>query len=228
MAHSFLDELPSGTADALLAGARRLVLEKGSWLFHEGDEAYEAFLLTDGLMKLLKVAPDGTQTLIGVRGPGALLGEISLIDGLERSTGALAAVSSTFLVVKRDRLAEVMDEDPTLSHTILSMLCRRLRASDDHILELARGDVSGLVAQGLLELATAPAFGAARDVGESIVIRLPLSQHELAAWAGVSPRSAAGALQRLRDEGVIDTGRMQIVVHDVDRLRIAAATSAAS
>ena len=225
MALSFIDELPPGTADALLAGSRNVVIERGSWLFHEGDPSHDAFLVTDGIVKILKVAPDGTQALLAMRCTGALIGELSLMSDTDRTAGALAAVTSHFLAVRQERILELMDTDPIVARTIIRTLSNRLDEASSHILELAGRDVAELVARRILELAVAPGFRAVRRGTEPIHIQLPLSQHELGAWAGVSPRAAAGAIGKMRERGIIETARMEMTILDLEGLRQQAGVS---
>ena len=56
-----------------------------------------------------------------------------------------------------------------------------------------------------------------------IEIALPLSQEELAAWAGASREAVSKALQLLRSLGIVETGRRRITVLDIDALRRRAA-----
>ena len=49
-------------------------------------------------------------------------------------------------------------------------------------------------------------------------IRLPLSQEELAGWAGASREAVVKALRKLRARGWIETGRREIRVLDLPAL----------
>lgn len=73
----------------------------------------------------------------------------------------------------------------------------------------------GRLAARLVELAER--YGEVSDAG--IVIGVPLSQEELAAWVGASHAGVAKALQTLRELGWIGTQRRRIVVHDLEALR---------
>ena len=47
----------------------------------------------------------------------------------------------------------------------------------------------------------------------------PLSQQDLADWAGVSRDGVVRALTALRADSVVDTGRRRFVINDAPRLR---------
>ena len=55
---------------------------------------------------------------------------------------------------------------------------------------------------------------------DGIRIALPISQQELAGWVGVSREAANKALHRLRDRGLVSLDRRQLVVVDLDALRL--------
>lgn len=76
--------------------------------------------------------------------------------------------------------------------------------------------------------ATATAAGALdaehpeSEVGGAIEVRTGLTQQDLADWIGVSRDAVVIALRRLRDAGVLETGRLKITLHDLEVLRTAA------
>jgi CRP/FNR family cyclic AMP-dependent transcriptional regulator len=76
------------------------------------------------------------------------------------------------------------------------------------------------VARRLIELAER--FGEPADGG--VLITLPISQEELASWAGASREATSKALRDLRELGCVETRRRNITVRDVDALSRVAGT----
>ena len=68
-------------------------------------------------------------------------------------------------------------------------------------------------------LALVDCFGIEDDDG--ILIDLSLTHEDLASMVGVSRQFANGALNNIKNAGIIDLGNRRIVVTDVDRLRAA-------
>jgi CRP-like cAMP-binding protein len=216
---SFFARLAPASAEALCADLRISILDAGTWVFREGEPAIEAYLVRRGLMKMVKVGVDGTAVLLGLPGPGDLVGVHAVIDGIPRTAGVRTIYESEIVVVPRDRLREVIGDNPDVALTLLAELSLQLHQALEHILDLSASSATSLVIGRLVELATDETFSSIRrPEGTSMIIDLPLSQADLAAWAGVSHRSAASALGVLRRSGLVSTSRMRIEIHDLDAL----------
>src|SRR5690349_6818347 len=86
---------PAATATGHLATAlkehgsvRRY--RRGEALFSEGDIADRVFMLESGWVIVRSAAIDGDDVVLGLRGPGEILGELSVLDGKPRSATAIA------------------------------------------------------------------------------------------------------------------------------------------
>ena len=219
MAGAFLNAIEPTTAAALLADSVQRTMPRNGWLFHEGDGSLDAFVIDTGLLKLFKTTLDGSQALVALRGPGEIVGELGAMDGQPRLLSAVAAVESQVTVIPGARLVELIHDRPEFAMMMMSNLTHLLRQSAAHILALSSGDALALVARRLLQLVDDPAYGAVRsERAGTTVIDMPLSQQEVAAWAGVSLRSAAAVLKQLRDDAIVSTSRLQLEVHDRDEL----------
>lgn len=207
------------TWSRLLPSQPRRSVPAGRWLFREADAPRDAHLLHSGLVKLVKLTPSGEELLVELRGPGDLVGGLSTIDGLPRLTGAATLTSTEMTTVRRDRFVALVRQDADSAMAMLRDLSRDLRVTVRRLVDRSAGDALALVAARLLELVAHEMFAPFRVViGRTTVIDLPVSQRDVASWAGVSPRSMAVALHQLRDEGIISTSRLHLEVHDAQAL----------
>ncbi len=215
---------PDGAADSetltiLLSERPRRRFETGSHLFHEGEPPVEAFFIYRGLVKLVKTAEDGTESLLEFRGPGAFVGERSVVDGLPRMTSGVAAISTSVATVPRDQFLACIESDTNLALTMLATFAGCVRSAVGHLLDLRAGNAESLVATRLVQLAQDPTFESVRvDRGGTIEIEMPMTQAELASWAGISHRSAANVLQQFRDDSIISTSRFQLEIRNPTEL----------
>jgi CRP-like cAMP-binding protein len=214
----FLDLLDDDDRRELEARAGRRRFKPGQSLTHEGAPGAEVLILLSGRAKVSIDTSDGREVVLTFAGPGHLIGEFAVIDSAARSgttqalepCEALALSSADFLALL---------ERPGISRALLRNLVRRFRDADRIRIEFASAQTLGRVAARLLELAER--HGEPDEDG--IAITLPISQEELAGWAGASREAAAKALQTLRELELVRTERRRIVILDEDGLRRVAA-----
>lgn len=210
---------PRAGSEDRLAGALRgeghsRRFQRGQVLFTEGDRAERVFLIEQGWVMLSCSAPGGREIVLGLRGPGSVIGELSALDGEPRSATALAVEDVAAVVAPGAVLTRAL-KDVETAEELIRLLAGRLRDADRKRLEFAALDTLGRVAWRVLELGEQ--FG--RTTGDGVAIELPLSQEQLASWCGASRESTVKALASLRSLGTVSTGRRSIVIRDVEALR---------
>lgn len=211
----FLDALTQPEADDLHAAGRRRAYGANVTLFHQGDDAGPVLVLLAGRAKVVALASAGREVIVAVRGPGDLLGELSVFDGEPRSATVSTLEPVEALLVPGSAFAAFLERRPRVALVILRMVAGRLRYADAQQAEFATHDVVGRVARRLVELCER--FGESGE--ERIEIELPLSQEELAAWTGASREAVSKALQLLRSLRIVETRRRHLAVLDLQALR---------
>jgi len=206
----FLGGLGANQRDAITSQASLRRLGRGGKLFLQGDRASDVFIVSTGILKLTVSASDGREMLIGVRGPGDLVGHMELFDQGTRFAGAFALVNRTEVwVLNRRTFEELIRTDPIVNAAVFDELVTKLRLSAFRQLELAVDDVTGRVVRRLLELSNR--FGEAAP-GGTVSLRSPVTQQEIAQWAGVSRQAVVKELRVLRDSGVITTSGSKFTI----------------
>jgi CRP/FNR family cyclic AMP-dependent transcriptional regulator len=202
-------------AGLLRARATPRSYARGQALMHVGQVPREVLVLLSGRVKVSATTPAGRTVLLAFRGPGDLVGELSALDDEPRSASIVALDPVDALVVPAEHFRAFLHERPDAAVALLRELSTRLRDADAKRVQLAAYTTVGRVAFCLLELCER--FG--RDDDGAVDILLPLSQDELASWAGASLESVGRALQTMRKVGWIETSRRAIRVLDTDALR---------
>lgn len=190
--------------------------QRGEVIFHEGDKSDSVIALQAGRVKASCHTVGGSEIVLAVRGPGALLGELSAVDGEPRSATLQALDPLTARVMPLAAFEAYLLSHSRVTYLLMRMLSERLRDADRKRIEFGAQDSTGRVAARLVELAER--FGAPNGDGE-IKIALPLSQDELAGWIGASREAVSKALGVLRSAGWIRTSRLSVVVLDLAALR---------
>ncbi len=191
---------------------------RGEVIFSEGDVGERLFVLERGWVLIRSSGPDGRDVVLGLRGPGEVLGELSVLDGKPRSATAVAADDAELVVTPAAALQRTLEGDHQATRELLIIIADRLREADRRRLEYTTLDTLARVATRLLELTER--FG--EPAPDGIHIELPLVQEDLARWCGASRESTVKALRTLRGLGVVTTARRNVTVHDERGLRRAA------
>jgi CRP/FNR family transcriptional regulator, cyclic AMP receptor protein len=197
---SLLAALPPELSQSLFAKARPLSLKADQTLFVAGDEGDGCYRVEEGLLKASIAAPAGGERILAVLGPGAVVGELSMIDGGPRSASVTALRDSKLSFVGRTAFEAFGQSRPDLYRHVATLLARRLRDTDDALVATNFLSVKGRVARALLSLADA--FG--RDVGQGqTLIRQKVSQSDLAAMAGIARENVSRVLHEWETRSLV-------------------------
>ncbi|MEV8397245.1 Crp/Fnr family transcriptional regulator [Streptomyces niveus] len=200
-------------------GAIRTFRER-SVMLRQGSAGTHLLALTGGLAKVVCREPGGVVTWLAFRGPGDLLGEVSVFNGTPRTAEVVSLTPCTAVVLEAERFRRFV-ERRGLVMDLMRQTLSRLRESDAHRTELLTLPVVVRLARALLRLVELTAPGP-----ESDVVRLTgLSQEEIAQAIGVTRNAAITGLQRLRESGAVETARRAIVIKDMKLLRDWATTA---
>lgn len=121
--------------------------EPDDTIIREGATDDFMLFIMDGEINIMKTDAQGERRSMTSVGPGATLGEMSMIDGEPRFATCVADDTTTFSVFKRDSMVRIIMEEPALGAKILvklvALLSQRLRDTSSnllHCLERSRSD----------------------------------------------------------------------------------------
>ena len=214
MAESFLERLTADEITDLRSRAITRHFARGATIMHQGEAPGRVVIIERGRAKVTAITEDGTEIVLAFRQPGDLLGELSALGGEQRLATVRALEDLDALAIAAGDFDAFLEEHPRVALVILRVVIQRLRAADRQQVEFAAHHTLARVASRLLELADR--FGEPSDDG--VLITLPISQEELASWAGASREATSKALRDLRELGCVETRRRNITVRDVEAL----------
>lgn len=107
-------------------------------IIREGEVDDYLILIVDGRVEISKADSQGELRPMTIVGPGATLGEMSMIDGEPRFATCVALEPTTFAVLSRSSMVKIIIEEPALGSKILiklvTLLSQRLRATSSNLL----------------------------------------------------------------------------------------------
>lgn len=202
-ADSLFAGLSADDWEALAARAVRLNFTRGKELLAQGERGDRLLILLEGTARVVMLTANGREIVLAYAEPGAVLGEIALLDGGERTASVMATSDGTALQLGRNALKDFVAQYPEFGWQMMRQLAHRLRTANQTI-ESDRAYASGpRLARYLRRLI--------RDDGDRV--KLELSQTELGNFAGMSREHINRQLKHWEEAGVItlEQGRVRVL-----------------
>jgi len=159
--------LPEGLVLQLFEGSTSGKAAAGSALFSEGEEGDGLYVIDKGLLKIVVRSAAGEERIVTVLGPGAIVGELAIIDGLPRSASAVVMQDCEFRFVNRTAFVTFTAMHPNFYREMVKILSIRLREADKELAASTFLSGRGRLARALIELAEH--FGQAGTNGSVIL-----------------------------------------------------------
>jgi CRP/FNR family cyclic AMP-dependent transcriptional regulator len=183
-------------------------------VFHEGDTGDACYIVKEGSCRVTREHPDGRAITLATLGPGAIFGELAMLDGERRSASVEATENTELLALPASDMRNLIREHPGMAEKLVVALTRRLREANERIsrqsFQTVPSRVAGVLNQLLAEETVTPL------VRDGVTIRL--RQADLAQLAGTSRESVSRFLATLERAGVVRVGRGLVTVLEPERL----------
>jgi CRP/FNR family transcriptional regulator, cyclic AMP receptor protein len=130
--------LDDQAATELRSLLREKVVPQNTALFHQGDKGNAMYLIESGRVRISIRDEDEHELTLAELAQGDFFGEMSIIDGRQRSADARVLEDARLAVLPRDDFLRFVRTKPDVALEMLSALTDRLRRTD----ELLRSRVS--------------------------------------------------------------------------------------
>lgn len=183
-------------------------------VFHKGDSGDQMFALIEGTLRISTVSDEGKEVIFGFIEAGGTFGEISLLDGSERTATVTAVTKCRLLVIYRRDFIPFLRAEPDVAINLLEMLSRQLRMTDEMYEDSLFLSMEARLAKRLLALASQ--YGT--ETGRGVRIGLKLSQSELGNLVGTSRESVNKQMRAWELDGLVTIDQGYVVISDSDRV----------
>jgi sigma-B regulation protein RsbU (phosphoserine phosphatase) len=124
--------LPDEEIDLLASSLREVDYPQGEVLFFEGDKAERFYMILEGEVDILKALGSPEERLLGTRGAGSFLGEMSLFsEDQKRSATVRANTPLRMLEMTSTEFDELLHGVPNLAYELMRVLSSRLREAEN-------------------------------------------------------------------------------------------------
>ncbi|CUS89387.1 CRP/FNR family transcriptional regulator, anaerobic regulatory protein [Candidatus Kryptonium thompsonii] len=212
---SIFEELPERDLARIASLGTRKIFSKGSVILMEDEIGSALFIIIDGKVKVSRLDETGKEVILSILGPGEVFGEMSLLDGMQRSATVSALTDTEVLIIYRDDFLNLLNKHPQIAISLLKELTQRLRKADMQIKSLSLKDAQGRV--GCVLIMLADDFGKMYK-GHVIVEGLP-TQQDLANMAGTLRETVSRILSKFEKMGLIKIEGRNLIILEYEKMK---------
>lgn len=181
-------------------------------LINEGEEATSLFYIIGGSVSVFIKDQEGKEMLLTNLGQGEFVGEMSLFEErpIPRTAWVRTRGTCEIAEISYKRFKQLVHINPDILIYLATQMARRLRMTSRQVSNLAFLDVTGRIAQTLMNLSKLPD---AMTHPEGMQIKI--TRQEIGQMVGCSRETVGRVLKMLEDDGLISAHGKTIVVYGV-------------
>ncbi len=202
--------------DLLGLSNHQFSIDKGSFLFQEGMDAEEIFLVLSGKIVITKSTPEGREFSLRICSENDICGELILfLDDAKHMFSGKAMEKSTVAAISKHTIETEITKNNALAVDLLKWMTDNSRKIQLKFRDLILHGKKGALYSTLIRLSNS--FGVNRSDG--ILIDCAVTNQELANFCGTSRESINRILNELKRNSIISSYKGKIIIHDIHYLR---------
>lgn len=207
---------PARINELLSLATHRLTVEKGRFLFQEGMDADEIYLVLSGKIVITKLSLEGREFSLRICGENDICGELILfVDHPKFFFNGKVIEDTEVAVIKKDTIETAISKNNNLAIELLKLITNNSRKVQLKFRDLVLNGKKGALYSTLIRLANS--YGV--KTAKGILIDWPFTNQELANFCGTSRESINRILNDLKRDSIISSSKGKIILHDLNFLR---------
>ena len=187
-------------------------LDKGQYLFHEGDPAAGFYIVQKGAVNVHRVSAAGKEQVIHVFRAGESFAEVALASEAGYPADARALESTQVLLVQKEGILALLRRQPELALRMLGSMSSHLRVLVGQLEDLTLKNVETRLAHWLLKRCPN------RLSSEPLRIDLTMTKRVLAAELGTVSETLSRTLAKFRRQKLVQVKGKAVIVLSPARL----------
>jgi CRP/FNR family transcriptional regulator, cyclic AMP receptor protein len=214
-APELLARLTPDERECLIGASALLRFRVGQNLFRQGEAHTGMFVVVSGEVRSYHTGPSGREITLAYWSAGNFVGGPAVFSGGAHVWSGEAMRATQALHVRGAELRRLLPECPNLAIALVEALEHKGQCYSATIHMLGTRSASERLAQMLLVLAERDG----RRTTRGVAISRTLTYDDLAKMVGATRQWVTTTLERLAEQGMIDSDRKRIVIIDAGRLR---------
>lgn len=203
-------------SELIKASERIIKIKKGTFLFREGQEAKEMFVILSGKVQISKMNAEGKELYLRLCKKNDIVGELTLFTAGPRYLfNARVVEDGEAAAVNIENLEQTLFNNSQLAYQFLKWMNDHIRRTITKFRDLVLNGKKGALYSTLIRLSNS--YGTEQQDG--IHINVPITNQDLANYCGTARESVSRMLGELRDQGIISIHKKRIIIHNLDYLK---------
>lgn len=193
---------------------QRMRFEPGHCIFHQGEYAGFAYVLTEGSLKTTRTDEKGHETLLKIHKVGSLIGLSTLRPVPTRDANCIAVEKSEVTQCSRSDFFDLMRDDGELGILLVQLLLKRQQLLHTRVSDATGLSVEQRLARVLVQMHTE--LVTHRETSDKLP--LGISHEDLAALVFSRRQYITAIMRKFSVNGLIENRRKKIFILDIERL----------
>jgi CRP-like cAMP-binding protein len=214
--HKYEKKLIYEIGELIKASEKIVKFKKGTFLFREGQEAKEMYIILSGKVQISKMNAEGKELYLRLCKENDIVGELTLFTiGPRYLFNAKVLEDGEAAAINIETLEETLFNNSQLAYQFLKWMNDHIRKTITKFRDLVLHGKKGALYSTLIRLSNS--YGIEKEDG--IHINVPITNQDLANYCGTARESVSRMLGELRDGGFISIHKKRIIIHDLQFLK---------
>jgi CRP/FNR family transcriptional regulator len=202
----YFTDLAPAALERIEQAAHRRLFPAGSVIFAEGDDCAGFHIVSEGMVRIYRVNPEGRLHTLSLLTAGSTFNEVAAVDGGPNPFNAVAVTNAEVLIIAHPTLINLMSSERALLSNTVQALAHLNRDYIERLEDMTFRTIPSRLAKLFLHEST---------YGDQIC-EMPsqLSQEEIAAILGTTREVVGRALRGLMNAGLLRKRGRQVYVLD--------------
>ncbi|WP_449538191.1 Crp/Fnr family transcriptional regulator [Ferdinandcohnia sp. Marseille-Q9671] len=191
---------------------------KGDIIFREGEPSETLYIISEGLIKITKVAEDGKEQIVRLLFPYDFFGHSAMLQAENHYANAVAINDTIIYTIQKQDFLNTLERNHKMTLRFMRALNERIYQADEWMSLLSLMEVEQRLASVILLFNN-------RVQSEDGRFKLPITKRVLASLIGTTPETISRKFVKFVSENLIElTGQRDIHILDLEGLKKKAKT----
>lgn len=178
-------------------------------IFHEGDHAEGIYIVVNGIVKLLKYRPDGSEVLLHLAEKNDVVAEGAVFLGRYPAT-AITNRETSLLFIGKESVFQLAEIYPGFSKYLYDTMADWLQRLVQKIDQLTLNDATARLSRYLISLIEE---NQSKQEDQGLQVTLPVKKGDLATLLNMNQATLSRSLKILQDKQIITVKGRLIEIH---------------